>query len=99
MDRARNFVLIYSGRCGSSPIINILARQPGLCVPVFENLDHRFIGPERAACIPEILDEVFRTGALAGARLPEHLPRFPAGETPRSIGFKWRPFSLTTQDH
>ena len=47
---------------------------------------------ERAARIPEILDEVFATGALADARLPEHLPRFPAGATPRSIGFKWRPY-------
>jgi hypothetical protein len=91
-EKARNFVLIYSGRTGSSPIVNILARQPGLCVPVFEDLDHRFIGAERAARIPEILDAVFRTGALAGAALPEHLPRFPAGETPRSIGFKWRPY-------
>jgi hypothetical protein len=89
---ARNFVIIYSGRTGSSPIVNILARQPGICVPVFENLDHRFIGKERAAAIPEILDAVFATGRLDGAALPDHLPRFPAGETPRSTGFKWRPY-------
>jgi hypothetical protein len=89
---ARNFVIIYSGRTGSSPIVNILARQPGLCVPVFENLDHRFIGKERATRIAEILDEVFVTGRLEGVELPPHLPRFPADETPRSIGFKWRPY-------
>lgn len=89
---ARNFVIIYSGRTGSSPIVNILARQPGLCVPVFENLDHRFIGPERAPEIAAILDGVFASGRLAGAELPAHLPRFPAGEVPRAIGFKWRPY-------
>jgi hypothetical protein len=90
--RAKNFVIIYSGRTGSSPIVNILARQPGICVPVFENLDHRFIGPERAARIPEILEAVFANGRLDGAELPEHLPRFPDGAQPRSIGFKWRPY-------
>ena len=89
---ARNFVIIYSGRTGSSPIVNILARQPGLCVPVFENLDHRFVGKERAPEIAAILDEVLTTGRLAGADLPAHLPRFPEGEVPRSIGFKWRPY-------
>ena len=78
MQRAKNFVVIYSGRTGSSPIINILARQPGLCVPVFENLDHRFVGAERAGRIPEILDEVFRTGALAGA--PPRLPSLAISE-------------------
>lgn len=89
---SRNFVIIYSGRTGSSPIVNILARQPGVCVPVFENLDHRFIGKERAPRIAEILDEVFATGRLEGAELPPHLPRFPEGETPRATGFKWRPY-------
>ena len=91
-DRPRNFVIIYSGRTGSSPVVNILARQPGLCVPVFENLDRRFIGEARAGEIPAILDRVLTTGRLEDAELPEHLPRFPTGETPRSIGFKWRPY-------
>lgn len=91
-DHSHNFVIIYSGRTGSSPVVNILARQPGICVPVFENLDRRFIGADRTGEIPGILDQVFATGALPGANLPEHLPRFPAGETPASIGFKWRPF-------
>jgi hypothetical protein len=85
-------VIIYSGRTGSSPIVNILARQPGICVPVFENLDRRFVGAARVDEIPAILDRVLTTGELEGARLPEHLPRFPAEETPSSIGFKWRPF-------
>lgn len=89
---ARNFVIIYSGRTGSSPIVNILARQPGLCVPVFENLDHRFIGRERAPEIAAILDGVFATGRLEGAELPVHMPRFPEGEVPQAIGFKWRPY-------
>lgn len=92
MDRAKNFVIIYSGRTGSSPVVNILARQPGVCVPVFEELDHRFIGKARAGEIDTILDAVFTTGELAGASIREHLPRFPAGETPLSIGFKWRPY-------
>jgi len=91
-DRPRNFVIIYSGRTGSSPVVNILARQPGVCVPVFENLDRRFVGAARAGEIPGILDGVLATGRLEGAELPEYLPRFPAGETPLSIGFKWRPF-------
>ena len=91
-DPSHNFVIIYSGRTGSSPVVNILARQPGICVPVFENLDRRFIGADRTGEIPGILDQVFATGVLPGANLPEHLPRFPAGETPASIGFKWRPF-------
>ena len=88
----RNFVIIYSGRTGSSPIVNILARQPGVRVPVFENLDHRFVGPERARDIAPILDAVFATGRLEGAELPEHLPRFPEDATPESTGFKWRPY-------
>lgn len=95
-NRPHNFVIIYSGRTGSSPIVNILARQPGVCVPVFENLDRRFIGEARAGEIPGILDQVLATGTLEGVldetTLPEHMPRFPAGETPQSIGFKWRPF-------
>lgn len=92
MSQPRNFVIIYSGRTGSSPIVNILARQPGICVPVFENLDARFIGRERAAEVPAILDGVFATGRLEEATLPEHLPRFPEDETPLSVGFKWRPW-------
>lgn len=91
-DGPRNFVIIYSGRTGSSPIVNILARQPGICVPVFENLDRRFVGTGRTGELPGILDRVLATGTLEGADLPPHLPRFPAGETPASIGFKWRPF-------
>ena len=91
-DRPRNFVIIYSGRTGSSPVVNILARQPGICVPVFENLDRRFICAGRTGKLPGILDRVLATGALEGAELPPHLPRFPAGETPASVGFKWRPF-------
>lgn len=91
-DHPRNFVIIYSGRTGSSPVVNILARQPGICVPVFENLDRRFIGAGRTGELPDILDRVLATGALEGAELPPHLPRFPAGETPASVGFKWRPF-------
>ena len=90
--RAKTFVIIYSGRTGSSPIVNILARQPGICVPVFENLDSRFIGQERAAEVPAILDRVLSTGRLEGAKLPEHLPRWPGDETPAAIGFKWRPW-------
>lgn len=91
-DGSRNFVIIYSGRTGSSPIINILARQPGICVPVFENLDRRFIGKDQVQAIPGVLDRVFATGRLEGADLPRHLPRFPEGEVPASVGFKWRPF-------
>lgn len=91
-DHPHNFVIIYSGRTGSSPVVNILAHQPGVCVPVFENLDRRFIGEARAGEIPGILDRVLATGAFEEATLPEHLPRFPAGETPASVGFKWRPF-------
>lgn len=45
-------------------------------MPVFENLDRRYIGKERADEIPGILDQVLASGVLEGAELPEHLPRF-----------------------
>lgn len=92
---ARNFLIIYTAREGSSGIVNLLSQHPNVVVPVFEGLDPYSMAQTSpdAHIVPE-LDKVFSSGAFDGPRARSGeityrtLGEVPAGKA--SIGFKWR---------
>ncbi len=91
--QAANFIILFAGREGSSAIINMLSAQPGIHVPLWEDLDsHRF---NEQARLPEIMDGIFRDGVYPKARFARSRlasrPRQPPPEGTAHIGFKWRP--------
>lgn len=95
----KNFLIAYTGREGSSAIVNLLGKQTGVVVPLFEDLDRQnfqeFFEPDQIAAV---LDYVYSTGRYDPADIRRVLSDKKSGfdrrdESPRSmIGFKWRPF-------
>ncbi len=85
-----NFIIIYSGREGSSAIVSMLSAQKSVHVPLFEELDA--YNRRRSANdvpLPQLFDSVFKSGAFGTA--PPSSVLFPAVYTPGdSIGFKNR---------
>lgn len=60
---ARNFIIFYWGREGSSAIISTLSAQPEINVPLFEALEQRQLGDGYdSARVAALLDEMFATG-------------------------------------
>ena len=87
MPPVRTFVILYSSREGSTPLIDLLSRHPSVFVAGFEHLDRHNLArhvdhPERR--IGEILDRALTTGVVPGQG-----PKQYAGEP--VIGLKWRP--------
>jgi hypothetical protein len=83
-EKPRNFLISYSGRVGSSALIDTLKAIPGFLVPLFEDLDywhieqHGKLDEHTEATIHHAVDYAYRT-------IPEGVD--PAGT---SVGFKWR---------
>lgn len=83
-DCPRNFIVSYTGRVGSSAIIDVLSRLPAFVIPIFEELDWYYIqehgleDKHNAGNIHNIVDYLIRT-------VKEEFPN-------SSIGFKWRVF-------
>jgi hypothetical protein len=87
MPALRNFVILYSGREGSSALIDALGRHPRVYVAAFEHLDLgnlREHVDDPKAQIGEILDRALCDGDVPGRA------RNYAGQP--VIGLKWRPF-------
>lgn len=87
----RNFVILYRGREGSSPIINQLGRHPGIHVPVFEHLDFVQVEKRIGRVDPaQMVDGLFRGATIAEVdEAVLHHKTFVERAYP-SIGFKWR---------
>ncbi len=89
---ARNFIIQFNGREGSSAIISALSAQKGVNVPLFEELDdYEFYTHHKAEDYPAALDAVFRDRAYNGTRIKaEYLAPQPPKDTVKTTGFKWR---------
>lgn len=90
---ARRFILLYTGREGSSPIISTLGRHPGVCVPVFEEFDRgNFLKIAGIEDLPAAMDRAFWSGRFEpgeASRAREMMAE--EARTEKSVGFKWRP--------
>jgi len=89
---AKNFVIFYNGREGSSAIISALSGQAEIRVPLFEELDpYIYKLNHRARDLPDTLDQIFETGSYRDLK---ETPRVLRAENMdgayKSIGFKWR---------
>jgi hypothetical protein len=88
----KSFVILYKGREGSSPIIDLLSRHPAIEVPIFEQLDNYVA---RDYCDPRTVSRL-ASYTLRYADFAKARAAFAEGceEDPRnralSVGFKWR---------
>ena len=85
-----NFMILYSGREGSSPLISMLSAQNGVCVPLFEDLDRRnFELNHPNENLADVIDKVYDSGRYDTVKT--HGSLFAPGDDPiQSIGFKAR---------
>lgn len=95
----KNFLITYAGREGSSAIINLLGKQTGVVVPLFEDLDKqnykKYFAPEQIA---SVLDDIYSTGEYDPTTIQRRLssknsvPEVRRKSRPFLLAFKWRPF-------
>ena len=98
----KDFLIAYAGREGSSALINLLGKQTGVVVPLFEDLDRQnfqeFFQPEEIA---SVLDHIYLTGTYDPAEIrllmasKNSPPSLREQSHPFMVGFKWRPFEET----
>jgi hypothetical protein len=89
---AKRFVILYHGREGSSPIIDVLGRHPDIKVPLFEDLDNYVArGFCDAKTVSRLASYALRYGdfALARAAFASGSDQ-PVPIPTHSTGFKWR---------
>lgn len=90
---AKNFLIVYTARDGSSALINLLSKHPNVVVPLFEGMDPYALPKPLGDAAPE-LERIFTTGEFDGIQPNpgeidmRRLEDTPEGEA--SIGFKWR---------
>ncbi len=98
---AKNFIIFYSGREGSSAIISTLSAQPEINVPLFEDLEQWVLGEEYSSSrVAELLNEMWSTGysPVSQAKLDRLFAKDDAGRSAaQSIGLKLRPPPDLTQ--
>ena len=89
-----NFVILFTGHEGSSPLVSMLRKHPQIAMPVFEDLDlPNFSQHFERGRVADVIEHYLSTGsyptdiAAVNARDPDS----PGPQ--RSIGFKWRGFS------
>ncbi len=89
---AKNFIIQFSGREGSSAIISALSAQKGVNVPLFEELDWRDFRETRDLTeLPQALSEVFVNGVYTGVRRKlGYVQTRPENSKIETTGFKWR---------
>ncbi len=89
---ARNFIIQFNGREGSSAIISALSAQKGVNVPLFEELDdYAFYKTHTPDDYPEALNAVFTDRIYKGERSKaEYLAPQPPMDEVKTTGFKWR---------
>ena len=90
-----DFVILYYGREGSSPIIDGLSRHPDIYVPVFEHLDdfnYPTLSGDDDFPVHTVFDALF--SRTQSDWLSSIVEGFVPGkfETAKSIGLKWRPW-------
>ncbi len=94
LELAKNFIVSFTSREGSSAIISSLSRCRDINVPLFEELDAFWIKKfYNNVDIPKVLDQVFSSGKLDwehnyGYR--NYIPGKIGQGTAKSTGFKWR---------
>jgi hypothetical protein len=90
----RNFVIVYYGCEGSSPLVAMLKKHPQIQIPVFEHLDlpnfSQQFDRNQAA---DIIDSVLSTGTYPPAHEVIEARDRGSPRPERSVGFKWRAFS------
>ncbi len=89
-----NFIIQYQSREGSSAIINLLSRQNGVRVPVFEELDpYLYQTHHDNSALLSILSGVLNTGTYPhSSRHPNAIAPIDDSDVFQSVGFKWRLF-------
>lgn len=93
---ARNFIILYTSREGSSAIVNALSTHPDIAVPLFEEFDEFWL--KKFDLNVDIADEIDHVLATNQFRLDHDYgrQRFLGdaaggdGSDAESIGFKWR---------
>lgn len=92
MAKRSNFIIMYSGREGSSAIVSMLSAQNGVHVPLFEDLDpHNTEKTGLYSDLPVVVNDVFQTGELLDA--DRHRALYPhTYDKGDVIGFKIRLF-------
>lgn len=94
---AKNFVIIYTAREGSTAIVDALGRHPEISVPLLEELDRYWIRKnfqKNPPDVPSVMRTIFSQNRFDLA--PDRGLRFRlAGQKKdqavASVGFKWRP--------
>lgn len=89
-----NFIIVFYAREGSSSIIEKLASNPAITVPLFEDLDWYLLKDLPEDNVAPLVDRIFKSGDFHLSRdIGNSLPSGPFLEfenSVSSIGFKWR---------
>lgn len=87
----RSFVILYTGREGSSAIIKAFADRQDIIVPVMEDFDPYACADLVEGDVPAILNHMLGTARFSKGA-DHQVTRPPAGTLPRppAVGFKWR---------
>jgi hypothetical protein len=88
---ARNFVIVYSGREGSSAIIKAFADRTDIAIPVIEEFDQYQCAEIADEDVPIILRNMLKTSYFSKSanRRVEQASQGALPDT-RAVGFKWR---------
>ncbi len=88
---ARNFVILYCGREGSSAITKAFSNRSDVRIPVFEDFDQYARADTAEDDVPMILDHMLATGQFS-TKISDGAARStePTLPSPPAIGFKWR---------
>lgn len=91
----KNFLILFQGREGSSPIISHLSRHPRVRVPLFEHLDRANVRQnvldldKNNSRIEDVLRFIYSSGAFSYEMFHPDYASPPENNKIR-VGFKWR---------
>ena len=97
-----DFILLFNGREGSSPLITQLSNHPQVLVPIFEQFDRRVLQPRlenNGMAIEDFISQILNRSLsettkkiIKNAVGKEMVSRLEQCSTTDIIGFKWRPW-------
>ncbi|MEM6932641.1 MAG: hypothetical protein AAF526_03555 [Pseudomonadota bacterium] len=98
---ARNFVILFAAREGSSAIVDSLSRHPEISVPIFEELDRFWV----KKFYPDLdvtaeIASIFASNSFSREEdygFRSFVSSDKRGQAVASIGFKWRPHGAPGQ--
>ncbi|MBL4808304.1 MAG: hypothetical protein JKY31_13630 [Rhodobacteraceae bacterium] len=87
-----NFIILYFSREGSTALVNMLSRQPGIRVPLMEQLDHYIFEKTDDITTPlQDMDAIYSTGIYDRIDTPMvQMRNLTVDDNFQSVGFKWR---------